>query len=447
VSYPAAHHLSDPALLEQDSVHLTQQLSALLAREASAMPDTMGVTNVFEKHCSHIKFDKALVVKLMHLERGFVNKRPEHIDFFGGGLTGVHIVRFVSDDVSKLFDDVLDADMEQIQDEINNVPAIDPSFNISSEAFGHACLWIMHQLMRSKYLTEELKQEGLLRISLYLNYRYLTSILYRFFKYPANPETAAATYAALSMRFGLKEAGSWGKFLENRSRAIFEKDSIHYNTLLQGGPDYNLVIALNDIQGRLKSTMINIYGVFMQVHKEGAKISKSTDHVELDGEMVLKDRVDIQATYTRYLKDTIADEAGFIKDELFEIITKVVHTASPYQLKSLLQWFSSNYMHVKTDTLQKIVDAVMAHAFSYMAEQKGILAKHSDPTDMLVKLRGTYTSSRQSSPELMALKAQVEDMIEKSIKVKNESAKASLRTAFCLYLVLRALTKKYYSTQ
>lgn len=406
----------------------------------------MSVLDVFERHCSHVRADAALVRKLHDLERAFVNKKDDHIDFFGGGVTGVHTVRFTPDDFNRLFDDILQVDQDVIADEIRNLDDINASFKISSEAFGHACLWLVHLIMRSKYLTDDLKQEGMLRITLYLNYRYLTSILFAFFTYPANPETAAATYAALSMRFGLKEAGSWGRFLENRSRDIFDKDSIHYKVLYDGGPDLGLVNALNDIQGRIKSVMINIYGVFMNVHRQGTKITSTSDLVELDGEIVLKDRIDALAGYTRYLKDTIPDRAGFIKADLVEIICDIVHTVSPFQFKAFLEWFCTNYLHVKDRSMEKVVDDVMAHAFNYMAEHKGIMGKHSDPTDVMVKMRGTYTSSKQTSQELMVIKEEVEHMITRATGVKNASSLASIRTAFCLYLILRGLTKRYYST-
>lgn len=406
----------------------------------------MSISDVFQRHCSHVKVDAAFVKRIHDMERAFVNKKDDHIDFFGGGTTGVQVVRFTPDDFNRLFDDILEVDQDALADDIRDQPAINAGFKISSEAFGHACIWIMHSIMRSKYLNEELKQEGLLRITLYLNYRYLTSIMYNFFRYPANPETAVATYAALSMRFGLKEAGSWGKFLENRSRDIFDKDSIHYKVIYEHRPDEGLVNMLNDVHGRIKSVMINIYGVFMAVHKQGTKITTTSDLVELDGEIVLKDRVDALAGYTRYLKDVIPDKAGFVKAELVEIICDIVHTVSPFQFQAFLEWFGTNYLHVKDRSMEKVVDDVMSHAFDYMAEHRGIMSKHSDPADVMVKMRGTYTSSKQTSPELMTIKEEVESMITRATGVKNASSLASIRTAFCLYLILRALTKRYYNT-
>jgi acetone carboxylase gamma subunit len=116
-------------------------------------------------------------------------------------------------------------------------------------------------------------------------------------------------------------------------------------------------------------------------------------------------------------------------------------------VQTLLEWVSANYSFIKDGSIEKIIDLVMEHAFAYLAENKGLLRNHHDVTDMLVKMRGTYTSSRQSSPQLMEIKELTEDMIKKALNIRGESVLASVRTAFCLFLLIRAFTQQHYKTK
>ena len=56
------------------------------------------IREVFEDECSHLVANSALVKRLHDYQLGFVNKNSDHIDFFGGYLTGVQTVRFTDAD-------------------------------------------------------------------------------------------------------------------------------------------------------------------------------------------------------------------------------------------------------------------------------------------------------------------------------------------------------------
>jgi len=45
----------------------------------------------------------------------------------------------------------------------------------------------------------------------------------------------------------------------------------------------------------------------------------------------------------------------------------------------------------------------------------------------------------------MEIKDQVEKIVRQGTKVKNEAAVAALRTAYCLYVIIRAFTMHHYT--
>mgnify|MGYP000662071918 CR=1 FL=1 len=65
-----------------------------LALENSNVKTFGTIKGVFERVCEHVKFDVALAQRVIEFQIAFVNKNEEHMAFFGGNLTGVHVVRF-----------------------------------------------------------------------------------------------------------------------------------------------------------------------------------------------------------------------------------------------------------------------------------------------------------------------------------------------------------------
>jgi hypothetical protein len=407
----------------------------------------MNVDSIFKEECSHLKFDKAFFKEFVDMEQSFVHKKPEHIEFFGGTMTGVQIVRFTDHEFSRFFGDVMMIDEDIVKQRVHELETINPEFKISSDIFNLSSVWLMHAVFKSKLMDDKMKEELMIRIALYLNYRFITSILYNFFKYPANPDTAAATYAQLSNRFILKAEGSWMAALRYRSEELTSKDSIWRETIEKMDDDIMVVKMLNDANGRIKSMVKNIYAVFMTVHSQGKKISSSSSFIEIDGEIKLRDKVKGLMPYTQYVKSVISRYDEFYKEELVEVILKVVNTASESIFISFMKWLCDNYAHFKDRKADLAVEMIMEHAFEYLSQHTNLLRQKEDIGTILIKIRGTYTSSRATEDKLLKIKEVVETLITQGTGTKNESSLAALRTAFCLYVVMRAFTMKHYQTK
>jgi hypothetical protein len=406
-----------------------------------------GVRDIFNQECAHIVFDRALLKKMCEIEAGFVNKKQEHIEFFGGNTTGVQVVRFTDQDRDRIFIDLLEVDEKTLEDRIHDLPDINPEYKVSSNIFNIACVWIMYGFENSKHLDKDQKEEGKIRVALYLNYKVLTSILFRFFKYPANPETAQATYAQLSYRFLLKAKGSWAATLRSRSEDTVRSTSIWYHVIQKLDDDYEVVKMLNDVQGRIKDIIKNIYSVFIKVHEQGSKIAMSSSQVETDGELILKDHTRGKGLYLRYIKTIIPDKNSFYKAELFEVICSVVPTSPEHMLKNSLTWISGNYGHMKDNWVEETIEDIMEHALQYLSENKSLLKHKEDIGSILLKLRGTYTSSRANDEKLLLIKQRIEKLVKLATNSKNDSVVAAVRTAFCLYVILRSFTMTYYQNK
>lgn len=403
------------------------------------------IKSVFEEECAHLKIDRAFYKKICELEARFVNKKQEHIEFFGGTLTGVQVVRFTDDDRDRLFTDVLLLDDHVLEEKLHSLKDINKSWVISSDVFNISCVWIMHAFDKSNFLDEEERTEGKLRICLYLQYKFLTSILFRLFRYPTDPQVAAATYAQLSYKYVLKQQGSWGAALRFRANEVITDHSIWASTIAKLNDDYRVVQMLNDIQGRIKDMLKNIFSLHIRINEQGGRISNSSSLVETDGEMILKDKSKNIGVYTRYIRAVIPDKNSFIRQELLDVIANAIQTMPPKLLHQTLEWCSNNYRHLDNNIAEEAVELIMDHAFEFLADNKSLLRSKGDLIGFISKLRGSYMSSRSTDEKLIKIRELSEVIVKTSTKTKNDSVIASVRTGFMLYIVLRSFTMVHYT--
>ena len=405
---------------------------------------------VFEALCGEVVFDKKLVTAVHRFQTNFVTKNKDHIEFFGGNLTGVQVVRFLDADKNRWFQDILaNADEEELREPLHVIPALSNDngvFKVAGDPMNLSCAWLLHRLHNNTKLSTVERREAMIDVLLAMQFKFLTSRLYRLFRWPADEATAKATYAQLSNKFSIKVHGSWLAVLKARAEDVISNTSIHFDAIAKMDDDREVVMMINDIQGRIRDMLKNIYGVYLQVKAAGTKITSTSSVIEHDGVEVLKDRTKGLTTYPRYLKSVISDRNSFVREELINVVANVMPSAAPKYIRSSLEYLSANYMRSSGD-IEKLVDACLIHSFSYLADNRASLRGNVDLAALLTRLRGVYTSSRSSDPDLLFLREAMEMQVRRAIDTKTNSVVASVRTGVLLYLVARAYTMNHYTHQ
>ncbi len=404
------------------------------------------VKDVFDYYCQDIEADRNLLKVLDRLQLGFVNRNGDHIEFFGGHLTGVNIVRFTREDSDIWFDQVLDISEAAVAPALHHLPGINPAFHVSSSPLNLSVIWLLNKIHHSDKLSDKQKLEGQINALLYLQFKFFCSLLYHYFKYPADKEVAEATYAMLTNKFMLKTQGSWLGVFRKRAVDIVSDTSPHYDTIVRMDSDKAVVDMLNDIQGRLRGMLKNIYAVMMRVHQTGTRISSTSSVVEHDGEAILRDKVRGLDKYTTYIKSVISDKNSFIRDELLEVTEAVVPAAPPKLILATLEYISDNYMKRGDRKIDELISDTMVHAFYYLLESHGSLKAGINLASLLERLRGIYTSSRSTDPDLLKLREEAENIVKRAIEARTPATIASVRTAVLIYIVSRAFTMRHYTS-
>ena len=221
----------------------------------------MDIKTALEQSCK-VNIDRKLLKRLRDIRVRFMNKNSDHLEFFSGNLIGVNPVRYIpSKDKEEWFNDIVLIDTLAAKRYLREIDEKDlnPDWIRANDLVNLSSIWLMYKIFNEKSFTINEKIAGMTDTILMLQYKFLTSILTRYLPYPTDRSIATATYEALSMKFEIRQYGSWQGLLENRAKDIINIRSIHYNTITKMDTVAGVVYMISDVQGRLKAVCQKIY--------------------------------------------------------------------------------------------------------------------------------------------------------------------------------------------
>lgn len=404
------------------------------------------IRELFETECSDVSIDRRLVRDLHDIQTGFVNRNEEHLNYFSSNLLGVYRIKFMESDRIKWFDEILEVNEQDIKEGLARVPKdiLDPKWKRANDAMNHSCIWLLYKLHNSTNLSARDKDTAMRDVVLIMQYKFMSSILSHFFTYPADPDSARATYEALSRKFDIKRLGSWKAFFESRTTAILDADGIHYSTFTTMRDDVAVIQMFQDIQDRLREVVKKIYAVFVRVREENFKIKSSSAMVEMDEGLELIDRVREQTKYRRYIHTVVPDKPTFIRGELIEVMSEVMTTLPDGLLEQALSYMSDNYGRRGDPKVEKLVDLTISHIFDYLSDNQSIGSTAADLPTLVMKLKNLYMSSRMNNPQLLEMRDLANHIVSRSVKSRNSAVLSTVRTGCQLYIVIRTFSMRHF---
>ena len=395
---------------------------------------------VFDEHFKRVKFDSKLAKHIYQYQVGYVNSNNEHLQFFGSNLLGVHVIRFKDSDVFKLYDEVFRVDLSRLTSDIRKLDTIDHSFKVSADILNLTLMYVMHRFFIEQSLPAVTKERAAYDTALVFFYRCIAAWTSNIFRYPADPKIAQMAYANLSNKFLIKRLGSWYKVMDYRAKDLSGYSGIHYKKLINF-EDNDIVLAINDSQGRIRDLAKNYYGVFKDVHTEGDSIgSTSGTYLDADGEETIKEKTKSVEAYVSYMRNIIIDKNTFLKDDLVSIVLKINANTSFRIVKNTLTWMSENYNNGKhSKTIDEFLGLTIVQSMFMIAnnvDSKNI----RDYSLILITLKNLYLSTRTTDPEIDRIRdLGLKVVHEANGKGISDALALSTRTSILLYISLRTL--------
>ena len=403
------------------------------------------IKQVMEETFKSVQLTPSLFKRLHTFERMFINKNQEHIKFFGGNLLGVNPIKFLPSDKNEFLDDILNIDESDVREKILALPSIkNEDWVRYTDIVNLSCLYLVHLIFKmpiTASFTQKNKEHAMTTVLLILQYKFFSSIMSHYFKYPADEATALATYAALTKKFAIKQQGNWYNVLLQRSQNIVADSSIHIVTLQRFDDDNDIFYMISDIQGRLKEMVKKIWVVFAEIKQMDARILSTGGTIELDGKIVVRDIQTELGPYKKYIFKVITERNSFIKQDLIQIIGSAMHTMPEAVLFDVLNYVTDHY---NDKIVVDIINETLLHAFSYLSSDRRARESMSDIGNLIAKLRALYMASRSSDEMLLKMRDLGEKIVKKVVVGRSEAAVSSVRTGFLLYIILRTFTMKHY---
>lgn len=422
------------------------------------MSEFENIRAIFLYYSKHLKYDVNLVNKIERYNNAFVNKDEEHVKFFGGNLTGVNVVRFTTIEKNDWVIDLLGYEEHEVRSKIIRLPTVNPEWVRGTDIMNLSCLWLLHCFNNSGLPPKD-KERGMIEVMKTLHYKYITSILAHYFRYPVNEQLALSVYAQLSKKYAIKQHGNWSKVLLERAKDIISPTSIHKRTIERFDDDGAIQYMVTDTQGRMRNMIKNIWSVFEQVHSEDARLLSNSAMVEIDGVKVLNSMTRDVPKYIRYINSTIKEKNAFIKNDLVIIISSEVKSAPDKLFRDALTALSEislgrtpksykkerdPYSYVSPTGVETLCNEIIMHATDVLNKDRSLM-RNRDYRVVISRLRALHMASRSSDPAVLKIREMSEIIVGSSINTKNPALIAATKTACVLYIVLRTLTMDFYS--
>lgn len=442
----AGQQLIMPLSLIQDPIDWSQgfaKVSAGLESYASA-GNGMTIKEAFMKNCPNLVADRNLVKALAVYASRFRNKNQDHISFFGGNLIGVYPIKFTIADRNEWFDTILDTDEVDLTNDVHGTMFVNPKFHVTGDLFNLSMPVLLHLLHHSKQLNSAEIEQGKMDVVRIFHYKNLSSILSHDYPYPANKSVAMETYRQLSKKFDLKQYGSWQALIDARAKSIITQGTgIHYETYVRMTDDKAVIYMVGDVQDRLRDVINSINNVFHTVKTKEAMITEGSSSVELDGVKHIRDVERVVSMYLRYVQNIVGVESDWYRPELANIIIKSNPTIPPQPLETALRYISSNYRYDKSGMIDSLLKETIQHLFEYISSKN---LKLGDVPDVVSKMKGAYRSSRTSNESLLKMREIGDEIVSIATGIRTAATVATVRVGLFLYIILRALSMKHYTS-
>lgn len=365
-------------------------------------------------------------------------------------LLGVTPIYFTSTDRDILFK-LVGVEEETIAGLIDNVPGIDPNWNVARDEYNHLVLWLVHRFFISSLpqKTIELAMFTLLKL---LHYKFFTSIVFNSYKHGADPHVMESVISKLSNKYDVIKEKTWKGVIEARSKDVYSNTSIHFKVLKDYTEDTDVIYLLSDIQSRIRQKIRLITELYYQSKEQGNMIGSYSTVDTIDGEKVILSQSNIFDTMIEGMIIQCQTTSRFLDNELIRILCTKFQYVSEDMLRSVLtmmtetaavQASSGDLFKTKKTRegemlylgIGMIVKELIQKTYRVCTLDK---INMNSKSSILLKTMNLYTSSRITATDILTIKRSLLYFVIGCKKSSRDATNSSLVIALVLYLMIRS---------
>lgn len=398
------------------------------------------LSEVFERHFEHTKFDAKLARKVYEFQVWLSTKNQEHTQFFGSNLLGCHVLRFLPKEVLGFFDRVIEIDYVLLEKDIRKLTTIYHENSISGDIFNLTMMYMIHRFYQSTALDVKRRMRAAFDVAMIFCYRSVIALTNNYFTYAADPKIAQAAYSSLSNQNLIKKLGTWKKVCEYRAEEMTSKTGIVYERLFLFNDDITITNIIQDQQGRFRSIINLYYDKFDTIHSNGESVGvTSATLTDVDGDVVLRERTKSVENLIHQARSSLSDPNGFIQADLVTVVAEMNSNSSYRMIRATLEWMAKSYADPTWNpAIDKFVTDVIVQSMFYIGKHVSINHRKNLPV-ILKTLKDLYLATQSQDPDLLSIRKQGEKIMKGFNPQISATLMTSTRTAVILYFTLRCL--------
>lgn len=390
----------------------------------------------------HIKVDKRFCRKISEFLDYWWYKKvddTDHSEFLGSGLIGTNRIIFSTNDVDKMFKDILQSDITSLDYEFKKIPGIDPQFKTTSNPFYLTIVCLMY-MVNSSNLDRKDKEQALKDLYYIISVKFLSSILNNSFKYKPSPAAVKSVYERLNNKFLIKRLGNWTSVIEFKSAEVLPKGA--FDKQLNRFTTDDALYMIMQISGGYRSMIKNIYRVLLDVVETKDYITNSTMVEEgEEGIEQVKDMMFNHSSYITYIKSIINSYPDFYKESYISLIKKHIYKNIDEDHFSTVITNLTELSYPK-EKENDYVEKILVSSFNYLTT-KGITNKYETRVmPCLNLLKGYWASGKIKEPMAREAKEMSVEIVSGLLNKGNKNTIPPLAMGLCVYIFLRAIAMK-----
>ena len=350
----------------------------------------------------------------------------------------------------QIFFDIIGCVEGDINHVINRIPTINKKFKVVSDALSIACVYVAHLLLVSN-LSVNLKHDSVISVLNYLQYRFIGSAVNQYFRYGANYEIMQTIIESLSMKFSVRQAGSWKNVVVERSESLGFEDKLHQGRLLEFDNDEKILYVITDTSTRIRSQLKIITAEYYRIKDTNNFIGTHSSTSTVDGETILREKDGSFQMISSSVFHKVMIKSSFIDERYIKMVQSSVPRLNVGIIRRLLGAISDEAklqaeMNNTTKVINKKngtelyvgVEELINHTI-HVIYTTAVLNKKTNINSKIAiytNTRNVFAAARTANTELVNVRASLEDIIKRTRISSRESTISGLSVCFALYVTL-----------
>ena len=387
----------------------------------------------FHENLDHIKATKDLENAIRRYRYGLMSKDPEITELLSSNHTGVVTPAFTTSFVKNFFSEVLYSDRDELQEEVFKVRGLDKSWKNATNIYNETCMWLI------KLFLDKANEKGAMEAYLMFGTRILVKLHEQYFKFPVPRPVAEAVVQKMTSRYLIKKFGTWENVLKYRGLDFVRKGGINYPRVTKFNTD-GVVIAINDGVGRIKSNLLQVYSLTVDITKKGELIHTTTSRIEnSEGEDSIRD---ITGGWSNYIENGVGiftNKANLHNKTYLAAVRSVTRNVKEEQITSVLESIADEINNPKkTKNYKEFIESTLTTTFTYL-QDKGYRTVDKSNIHIVLKMVANMWSVKRTQGGQYKLKERMRTIVDSVVKVKTERVLQSITVAVLCYIFLCAV--------